>query len=271
VGRAIRSSWLVRRKDDRRPAGGWVLDLQGVLDPRCSSVGIRAQLSGDPLISYSVGHGPRVFVKVEGDEYGPARSRHRRAKFSGTNYLPDVAVVNNCPEVRVMRIFTPISTGVSAGRFQRLVPGWCRCAGRGLALIGRRHAGARMALKGSSAVLHGRGTFGMGEGCRLQGPRPGVVGDGDRFSTWTKGRERPSVQLRCRSSAAQNVRNALAPCDCGGLPASTTTVSPRGLAVPLAGVGKSAGPRCRGLRTGVTVTDDFAHHPTAVAETLGVL
>ncbi len=228
----------------------WVLTSGGA-DPSMLVGGI-ARNFGAGGASYRVGRG-RAFV-IEGDEYDSAYF-DKTAKF--LKYLPDIAVVNNVefdhadiyPDLAAVRL--------AFARFVLLVPG------RGLVLLGAdspeaaalaAHARCRVQTFGLAAdatwrasdlIPHGAGTRFM-----LHGP-DGVSGEFD-------------VPLR----GAHNVRNALAALAVGHECGLDVAALRTGL-LTFAGVKRRL--EVVGERRGVTVYDDFAHHPTAVAETIAAM
>jgi UDP-N-acetylmuramate: L-alanyl-gamma-D-glutamyl-meso-diaminopimelate ligase len=212
-------------------------------------VGGIARNFGDHGSSYRIGHG-REFV-IEGDEYDSAFF-DKTAKF--LKYLPDVAVVNNVEfdHADIYADFDAVSLA-----FQRLVGLVPR---RGLLLLGADSAGA-LALK-ASAVSRVE-TFGLGEGADWQGHGLTSAGEGTAFHVRRQGA--PFGTFEMPLVGAHNVRNALA---------AIAIAADAGLdAARIAeGLRAFAGVRRRleivGVADGVTVYDDFAHHPTAVAETL---
>jgi UDP-N-acetylmuramate: L-alanyl-gamma-D-glutamyl-meso-diaminopimelate ligase len=131
---------------------------------------------------------------------------------------------------------------------------------RGLLLIGADSAGA-LALKGSS--MSRVETFGLGEDLDWQahGLAPGAAGT--TFHVRRAGA--PFGTFEMSLVGAHNVRNALA---------AIAIASELGLSTAriAEGLRSFAGVKRRlevvGVADGVTVYDDFAHHPTAVAETL---
>jgi UDP-N-acetylmuramate: L-alanyl-gamma-D-glutamyl-meso-diaminopimelate ligase len=229
---------------------GWLL-THGNLDPTVLVGGIALNL-GEHGSSYRIGGG-RDFV-IEGDEYDSAFF-DKTAKF--LKYLPDIAIINNI-EFDHADIYADLDAVLLA--FRRLVNLVPRT---GLLLLGAdsEHAAALKA-KAVSPVE----TFGLGEGADWQGydveTRDGV--------THFKVRRHGEVFGRFQSPllGLHNVRNALAAIAVG----SYTGV---GAATLVEGLRAFRGIKRRletiGVARGVTVLDDFAHHPTAVQETLSAL
>jgi UDP-N-acetylmuramate: L-alanyl-gamma-D-glutamyl-meso-diaminopimelate ligase len=229
---------------------GWLL-THGGLDPTVLVGGIALNF-GEEGSSYRVGGG-RDFV-IEGDEYDSAFF-DKTAKF--LKYLPDVAVINNI-EFDHADIYADLDAVLVA--FRRLVTLVPR---NGLLLLGSDspHAAA-LAEKAVSPVE----TFGLGDRATWQA-REIVHRDGrTRFDVLRRGQLFGSFESPLLG--VHNVRNALAAIAVG---------SHVGLAAGALGdgLGRFRGIKRRletvGAARGVTILDDFAHHPTAVHETLAAL
>ena len=202
--------------------------------------------------SFRLGEG-REFV-IEGDEYDSAFF-DKTAKF--LKYLPEIAVVGNLEfdHADVYADFAAIRLAVR--RFAALLPR------RGLLLVGADSPAAVEACAGAPCPVE---TFGLAREAdwRASEIEPGP--DGTRFTVEHRGSRVSRVRLPL--VGAFNVRNALA---------AFATARAVGLEAPaVAGaVERFAGVRrrleVRGRERGVTVYDDFAHHPTAVRETLSGL
>jgi UDP-N-acetylmuramate: L-alanyl-gamma-D-glutamyl-meso-diaminopimelate ligase len=229
---------------------GWLL-THGNLDPTVLVGGIALNL-GEGGSSYRVGRG-RDFV-IEGDEYDSAFF-DKTAKF--LKYLPDVAVINNI-EFDHADIYADLDAVLLA--FRRLVNLVPR---NGLLLLGAdsEHT-AGLESKAVSPVE----TFGLSDQAVWQAhdldTRDGLT----HFKVRRRGE--PFGRFASPLLGAHNVRNALAAIAVGaytGLGADTLAEGLRafrGIKRRLETVGVSRG---------VTVLDDFAHHPTAVHETLSAL
>ena len=229
---------------------GWLL-THNKRDPTVLVGGIALNL-GNGGSSYRLGAG-RDFV-IEGDEYDSAYF-DKTAKF--LKYLPDVAVINNIefdhadiyPDLEAVRL--------AFRRLVNLVPR------NGLLLLG---ADSPYALSLRDHAVSPVETFATGEDATWQAS--GVLhGDGlTRFDVRREGRmfgrfESPLLGVH-------NVRNTLAAIAVGnhlGLSAAELA----------AGLRAFKGIKRRlevvGIRRDVVVLDDFAHHPTAVHETLAAL
>jgi UDP-N-acetylmuramate: L-alanyl-gamma-D-glutamyl-meso-diaminopimelate ligase len=223
---------------------GWVL-TDGGADPSVLLGGIAENFDG----SFRVGGG-REFV-IEGDEYDSAFF-DKTAKF--LKYLPDIAVVGNI-EYDHADIYPDLdSIRLAFRRFVNLIPR------RGLLLLGSDNPEA-MALKSRA---HCRvETFGLSNGSDWQAHDLQVAEMATRFSVRRGGV--PAGNFEVPLLGAFNVRNALAAIAIGaavGLSTDTMAASLR----RFKGVRRRM--QHRGTVRGVAVYDDFAHHPTAIAETL---
>ncbi len=236
---------------------GWLL-THGGLDPSMLVGGIalnfgRSETTGPRQgSSYRVGKG-RDFV-IEGDEYDSAFF-DRTAKF--LKYLPDIAVINNI-EFDHADIYADLDAVLTAfRRLVRLVPR------NGLLLIGADSPHAQALVPTAVSPVE---TFGLDEAATWRGSaiehrdgltRFDVHRDGTLFGRF----ESPLL-------GAHNVRNALAAIAVG----ARVGITPQTL---VEGLRQFKGIKRRletvGVANGVTVLDDFAHHPTAVHETLAAL
>ena len=228
----------------------WVLTSGGA-DPSLLVGGI-AKNFGEGGASYRVGRG-RAFV-IEGDEYDSAYF-DKTAKF--LKYLPDIAVVNNV-EFDHADIYPDLdAVRLAFARFVQLVPG------RGLVLLG---ADSPDAVALSSHARCRVQTFGLTVGATWCASALTPDGEGTRFEV--AGPRGVNGEFQVPMRGAHNVRNALAALAVG---------HECGLSVEAlrAGLASFAGVKRRlevvGERRGVTVYDDFAHHPTAVAETIAAM
>jgi len=226
---------------------GWLLTHGGV-DPSVLVGGIARNL-GDQGSSYRLGQG-RDFV-IEGDEYDSAFF-DKTAKF--LKYLPDIAVVNNV-EFDHADIYADFDAVMLA--FRRLVNLVPR---RGLLLIGADSAGARALTDAARSRVE---TFGMRDDVDWQAYDLESAAAVTRFKVRRGGS--PFRAFEIPLVGAYNVRNALAAM------AVATDVGISGERIA-EGLRLFAGVKRRlevvGTADGVTVYDDFAHHPTAVAETI---
>jgi UDP-N-acetylmuramate: L-alanyl-gamma-D-glutamyl-meso-diaminopimelate ligase len=229
---------------------GWVL-THGGLDPSVLVGGIALNF-GDGGSSYRMGQG-RDFV-IEGDEYDSAFF-DKTAKF--LKYLPDIAVINNV-EFDHADIYADMGAVTLA--FRRLVNLVPR---RGLLLLGA-DSSAALALK-AHAVSRVE-TFGTGPDVDWQAHDLAPSGTSTTFRVRRRGS--PFGEFELPLLGTHNVRNALAAIAVG----VETGVSADRIAD---GLRRFRGVKRRleivGTAGGVTIYDDFAHHPTAVAETLAGL
>ena len=224
---------------------GWVL-AHGGADPSVFIGGIAENFES----SYRVGGG-REFV-IEGDEYDSAFF-DKTAKF--LKYLPDIAVVNNIefdhadiyPDLAAIRLAFqrlrqpgPATRPAAARRRQRRG----RCA--------RERARCRVETFGLTTAPTGRRTI-----CEVDAD----VDDVQRPAR----RRRRSAASRCRCSAPTTcaTRSPRSPWRGGR---AEHRHDARGAAARSRA--SAAGMELRGTAGGVSVYDDFAHHPTAIAETL---
>ena len=229
---------------------GWLLTHAG-LDPTVFIGGIALNF-GDEGSSYRLGHG-RDFV-IEGDEYDSAFF-DKTAKF--LKYLPDIALINNI-EFDHADIYADLdAVRLAFRRLVNLVPR------SGLLLLGSDSPHA-VALR--AAAVSPVETFGLADDADWRAydveMRDGIT----RFKVEHRHAYLGTVDVPLLG--LHNVRNAL-----GALAVGTAA-------------GVAAATLAEGLRTfrgvkrrmevvgrvnGVTVYDDFAHHPTAVAETIAAV
>lgn len=257
---AIRDHWLwdahsvviagTHGKTTTTSMTGWLLTAAGA-DPTVLVGGI-ARNFGAGGASYRVGRG-KAFV-IEGDEYDSAYF-DKTAKFLKA-YLPDIAVVNNI-EFDHADIYANIEeVRLAFKRLVNLVPR------HGLTLLGidSPDAAALAPLARSRAQ-----TFGLADSADWRAVE--ISSGADTSFTVVHG-QRNHGRFRMAMLGEHNVRNALAAIAVGvdlGL----------GMDALRDGLAKFAGVKRRlevvGEERGVVVYDDFAHHPTAVEETLKAL
>ena len=230
---------------------GWLL-THGGADPTVFIGGI-ARNFGEQGSSYRIGAENGPFV-IEGDEYDSAFF-DKTAKF--LKYLPDIAVINNI-EFDHADIYTDLdAVRLAFRRLVNLVPR------RGLTLIGVDSAdAAALAERALSRVQ----TFGTREGADWRAVDIAPVGDATRFRLVEQGTDRGSFELPL--AGVHNVRNALAAIAVGRECGVAIDTLRQGLAA-FQGVKRRL--EVVGTRRDVMVYDDFAHHPTAVAETIRAL
>ena len=229
---------------------GWLL-THAKRDPSVLVGGIALNL-GDGGSSYRAGRG-REFV-IEGDEYDSAFF-DKTAKF--LKYLPQIAVIGNI-EFDHADIYQDLdAVRLAFRRLANLVPR------NGLLLLG--HDSPDAAALRDSAVSPVE-TFGTSDAATWQASE---VEHADGLTSFTVRYRGQSIgRFRSPLLGFHNVRNALAAVAVSrsvGIPADEVA----------AGLQAFKGVKRRletiGVRSGVTVMDDFAHHPTAVHETLTAL
>ena len=222
----------------------WVLETAG-LDPSYMIGGIPRNFEAN----YKLGNG--AFFVIEGDEYDSAFF-DKTAKF--LKYLPDIAVVGNIeydhadiyPDLDAIRL--------TFQRFVNLIPR------RGLLLVGADNADA-LAMKARARCRVE--TFGLANGADWQAHDLRVGTTSTTFSVRKQGD--PIGTFEVPLLGAYNVRNALAALAVGAAVGLNTDTMAEGLRT-FRGVRRRL--EHRGTASGVAVYDDFAHHPTAIAETL---
>jgi UDP-N-acetylmuramate: L-alanyl-gamma-D-glutamyl-meso-diaminopimelate ligase len=186
---------------------------------------------------------------IEGDEYDTAFF-DKRSKF--VHYLPEVAVINNL-EFDHADIFPNLEAIKTSFRhFIRLVP-------RNGLLLGN---GDDLNLAPLLEVTHSPvKRFGLGEGNAIQAFNI-------RYGPTATEFEIPSFKFHINLVGELNVRNALAVIACAkhcGLKNHQIQAA----FATFKGIKRRM--EIRGIVGGVTVVDDFGHHPTAIRETLRAL
>ncbi|MCE7934079.1 MAG: UDP-N-acetylmuramate:L-alanyl-gamma-D-glutamyl-meso-diaminopimelate ligase [Chlorobi bacterium CHB2] len=193
-------------------------------------------------------------VVLEGDEYDTAFF-DKRSKFA--HYLPTALVINNI-EFDHADIFSSLEDILLS--FRRLVN---TVPGNGLIAVNGDDPNATGVVANAFTTVE---TFGLGDGCRWRAANIAYDADGTSFDLLRDGQ----LQARLRSTLLGefNVRNAL------------------GVAVVAQWLGLGWEEINRGMSTftntqrrlerkgehaGVTIYDDFAHHPTAIRQTLRAL
>jgi UDP-N-acetylmuramate: L-alanyl-gamma-D-glutamyl-meso-diaminopimelate ligase len=229
---------------------GWLL-AHGGLDPTVLVGGIALNF-GDAGSSYRVGRG-REFV-IEGDEYDSAFF-DKTAKF--LKYLPDIAVVNNI-EFDHADIYADLdAVRLAFRRLTMLVPR------TGMLLVGADSPdAAALAATAVSPVE----SFGLSEQADWRGYD---VSMSEGMTHFTVGHGGGVVgRFVVPLLGAHNVRNAIGAIAVGQVLGITPDTLAEGLRT-FRGVKRRL--EVVGRVNGVTVYDDFAHHPTAVAETIAAV
>jgi UDP-N-acetylmuramate: L-alanyl-gamma-D-glutamyl-meso-diaminopimelate ligase len=223
---------------------GWLL-AHGGADPNVFIGGIAENFES----SYRIGGG-RDFV-IEGDEYDSAFF-DKTAKF--LKYVPDIAVVNNIefdhadiyPDLDAIRL--------AFRRFVNLVPR------RGLLLLGADNPDALALRSHARCPVQ---TFGLSQNADWQAHDLKISATSTTFGVRHEKHSIGAFELPLLG--AYNVRNALAALAVGAAVGLHTGTMVEGLR-KFRGVRRRL--EHRGTASGVAVYDDFAHHPTAIGETL---
>ena len=222
----------------------WLLTACGK-DPSALIGGIALNFNG----SYRIGAG-RDFV-IEGDEYDSAFF-DKTAKF--LKYLPDIAVIGNL-EYDHADIYPDMDALRTAfRRFVGLVPR------QGRLVIG---ADSEEAMALAAQARCRVETFGIHADADWRASNIASEGDRINFDLTVRGEPRGPVVLPLLGE--HNVWNALAAMAAGDAAGLDVEEMARALAT-FRGVRRRL--ELRGVAHGVSVYDDFAHHPTAIMETV---
>jgi UDP-N-acetylmuramate: L-alanyl-gamma-D-glutamyl-meso-diaminopimelate ligase len=229
----------------------WVLE-RGGLDPTFLVGGVVQNFGASFRVRES-----EYFI-IEGDEYDTAYF-DKGPKFM--HYLPELAVVGNI-EFDHADIYKDLdAVKLAFRRLMNLVPG------EGRLVAGWDSPVVREVVGEMGARLNTRlETFGTCDDARWQARDIRIDEAGTRFLVTREGARWGEFQMPLIGEF--NVRNCLSVI----VAADAWGVSRESIADALATF-KSVGRRMqvRGVERGVTVIDDFAHHPTAVRETLKAL
>lgn len=229
----------------------WVMECGG-LNPSFLVGGIAQNFGASSRVTTS-----EYFV-IEGDEYDTAYF-DKGPKFM--HYLPELAVVGNI-EFDHADIYADLSAVKTAfRRLMNLVPG------KGRLIVGWDSPQVRAVVSEMGERLYTQvETFGTSPEAKWQARDIKYEGDTTHFTVWREGRE--WGRLTTPLIGEFNVRNCLASI----IAADAWGIKQESIAEALATF-KSVRRRAevRGEVGGVTVIDDFAHHPTAVRETLVAL
>jgi UDP-N-acetylmuramate: L-alanyl-gamma-D-glutamyl-meso-diaminopimelate ligase len=215
--------------------------------------------------SFMIGGVPRDFPRsyklargshfvVEGDEYDSAFF-DKRPKF--VHYLPDVAIIGNV-EYDHADIYPDLAAVQTA--FHRLLAVIPR---RGLLVAGIESPALSELLPRAYCRVE---TFGIGIEADWRADGVQATPSGSRFRLAHGGRDLGEFALGIPGD--HNVRNALAALAVAAHEGVSAEALREGLAA-FGGVRRRL--ELRGRVRGVEVYDDFAHHPTAVRETLRAL
>jgi UDP-N-acetylmuramate: L-alanyl-gamma-D-glutamyl-meso-diaminopimelate ligase len=229
----------------------WVCEVGG-LDPSFLVGGIVQNFGA----SFRVTGGDH-FV-IEGDEYDTAYF-DKKPKFM--HYLPEIAIVNNIEfdHADIYRDLEEIEFQFS--RLMNLVPG------NGRLIVGIDSPVAAKVLDEMRPKLHTQvETFGTSDQAKWQARYIDFTGELTRFTVFREGRVYGEFETNLIGEF--NVRNCLAVI----IAADAWGISKEKIQEAFATF-RSVKRRMeiRGVERGVTVIDDFAHHPTAVEETLKAL
>jgi UDP-N-acetylmuramate: L-alanyl-gamma-D-glutamyl-meso-diaminopimelate ligase len=229
----------------------WVLN-QGELDPSFMVGGVVQNFGSSFHVSDS------DYFVIEGDEYDTAYF-DKGPKFM--HYLPELAVVNNI-EFDHADIYADLdAVKLAFRRLMNLVPG----NGKLIAGWDSPHVREVVASLGQRLFTKLE-TFGTSEDAGWQARDIAYSEGMTGFRVFREGKEWGAFQTELIGDF--NVRNCLAVI----IAADAWGVERQAIVEALATF-KSVRRRCeiRGEVNGVTVIDDFAHHPTAVRETLTAL
>lgn len=226
----------------------WVME-QGGLDPTFLVGGVVQNFD----VSFRVTESD--YFIIEGDEYDTAYF-DKGPKFM--HYLPELAIVGNI-EFDHADIYKDLDAVKTAfRRLMNLVPG------RGRLIAGWDSPHVREVVAEMGQKLYTRlETFGTTDEATWQAREIDYSGELARFHVWREGRAWAEFETPLIGDF--NIRNCLAviiAADAWGIERESIREALRTF--------KSVRRRMqvRGEERGVTVIDDFAHHPTAVRETL---
>ncbi len=229
----------------------WVLD-QGGLDPTFLIGGI-AQNFG---VSFRVTDSN--YLVIEGDEYDTAYF-DKGPKFM--HYLPELAIVNNI-EFDHADIYPDLAAvKLAFRRFMNQVPS------NGKLIAGWDSPNVRDVVSSfGSRLFTNVETFGISTDAKWQIRDPDYTGELSRFTVFRDGVKWGDFQTPLIGDF--NLLNCLAviiAADAWGMSAAAIGAA----LATFKNVRRRA--EVRGEENGITVIDDFAHHPTAVRETLRAL
>ncbi len=229
----------------------WVAD-QGGLDPTFLIGGV-AQNFG---VSFRVTDS-EYFI-IEGDEYDTAYF-DKGPKFM--HYLPEIGIVNNI-EFDHADIYPDLAAvKLAFRRFMNLIPS------NGSLIAGWDSAAVREVVASMGSRLFTKlETFGTSEDAKWQIRNSNYAGEMSSFTVFREGKQWGLFQAPLIGEF--NLLNCLAviiAADAWGLERSSIVAA----LASFKNVRRRA--EIRGQERGITVIDDFAHHPTAVRETLRAL
>ncbi len=229
----------------------WVMD-QGGLDPSFLIGGVAQNFGNSFRVTES------DYVIIEADEYDTAYF-DKGPKFM--HYLPELAIVNNI-EFDHADIYADLeAVKLAFRRFMNLVPG------NGRLIAGWDNPNVRTVIESLGQKLFTRvETFGSGGDAKWQIRKADFTGAFSRFEVSCE--NQPWEEFETPLLGEFNLLNCLAVI----IAADAWGVSKEGIKSALASF-KNVKRRAeiRGEQREVLVIDDFAHHPTAVRETLRAL
>jgi UDP-N-acetylmuramate: L-alanyl-gamma-D-glutamyl-meso-diaminopimelate ligase len=229
----------------------WVCEVGG-LNPSFLVGGIVQNFDASFRVTNS-----EYFV-IEGDEYDTAYF-DKKPKFM--HYLPETAIVNNVEFDHADIYRDLIDIKFQFSRLMNLVPE------NGRLIVGIDSPVAEEVLESMRPRLHTQiETFGLTDAAKWQARDLDFSGQKTRFSVFKEGALWANFETSLIGEF--NVRNCLAVI----IAADAWGVSKEKIQEALQTF-KSVKRRMevRGIESGITVIDDFAHHPTAVEETLKAL
>jgi UDP-N-acetylmuramate: L-alanyl-gamma-D-glutamyl-meso-diaminopimelate ligase len=222
----------------------WLLESAG-RDPSMVVGGIPLNFNQN----FKLGNGPE-FV-IEGDEYNTSFF-DKGPKF--LHYGANTFLLNNI-EFDHADIYANLDAIIDAFRkgIQQVAPGDTIVANGDDARVMSLRSDAR-----------GRWfTFGTSRGCDIFATHAELTPEGSAFTAWWEGKE--WTRFRTTLSGEHNVVNALADIAIARMRGLSAEEIQRGLET-FQGIKRRM--EVRGVERGVTVIDDFAHHPTAIDTTL---
>jgi len=191
---------------------------------------------------------PTSYFIIEGDEYDTAFF-DKRSKF--VHYLPDTVIINNI-EFDHADIFPGIADiKLTFRRLVNIVPR------NGLVLANGDDPNVREVIANAPCPVK---TFGLGPDNDFRATNLTLAADGSTFTLHA-----PRATLHVPLLGEHNVRNALAVAAASlhhGLPPDQIQAAFTGFR------GIKRRQEIRGVAAGVTIVDDFGHHPTAIRETI---
>ena len=229
----------------------WVMD-QGGLNPSFLIGGVAQNFDSSFRVTDS------DYMIIEADEYDTAYF-DKGPKFM--HYLPELAIVNNI-EFDHADIYRDLeAVKLAFRRFMNLVPG------NGCLIAGWDSPNVRAVVAEMGSRLFTRvETFGLQNDAKWQIRNPDFTGQLSRFEVYCENQKWGEFETPLLGEF--NLANCLAVIIAGTVWGLNQEKIRRALAT-FKNVKRRA--EIRGERRGVVVIDDFAHHPTAVRETLRAL